>query len=102
MVSRNSGVTATTPTSARRPRRADAGRYRLRIDMACRATIACSTRSIERPRVRDALERLGRYDGLVRSYAPPFTAARHDALDAGDFRLCRYDEKGAIVPVARR
>ncbi len=56
--------------------------------------------STERPRVRDALERLGRYDGLVRAYAPPFTAARHDALDAGDFRLCRYDEKGAIVPVA--
>ncbi|NNG05545.1 MAG: ABC transporter substrate-binding protein, partial [Inquilinus sp.] len=55
--------------------------------------------SADRRRVRDALEDLGRYEGLVRHYDPPFTEARHDALDASDYRLCRYDETGAIIPV---
>ncbi len=55
----------------------------------------------ERARVRAALERLERHDGLVRLYDPPFTPARHDALDASDFRLCKYDERGAIIPLRR-
>jgi len=56
--------------------------------------------TIDRKSVRDALERIEHYSGLVRDYAPPFTSTRHDALDASDFRLCRYDRTGAIVPVA--
>ena len=56
-------------------------------------------KSTDRSRVRAAFERLGRYDGLVRIYDPPFTAKRHDALDASDFRLARFDRNGAIVPV---
>ena len=55
--------------------------------------------STDRAKVRNALERLGRYEGLVRVYDPPFTPDRHDALDVSDFRLSRYDERGAIVPV---
>jgi len=58
--------------------------------------------TIDRPRVRDALERLGRHEGLVRVYDPPFTNTRHDALDAADFRLSRYDESGAIIPIVTR
>ncbi|MDA7948184.1 MAG: ABC transporter substrate-binding protein [Hyphomicrobiaceae bacterium] len=54
----------------------------------------------DRGKVRSALERLGRYEGLVRTYDPPFTTSRHDALDRSDFRLCRYDKRGAIVPMA--
>ncbi|MDJ0946131.1 MAG: ABC transporter substrate-binding protein [Kiloniellales bacterium] len=53
----------------------------------------------ERAAVRRSLERLGRYEGLMRDYDPAFTPERHDALDAGDFRLCRYDARGAIVPI---
>lgn len=55
--------------------------------------------STDRPAVRRSLERLGRHRGLVRVYDPPFTPERHDALDVGDFRLSRFDEKGAIRPV---
>lgn len=55
--------------------------------------------STDRAKVRDALERLDRYDGLVRVYDPAFTPARHDALDISDFRLCRYDALGAIIPI---
>lgn len=52
----------------------------------------------ERAAVRDALERLGRHDGLMRDYRPPFTAERHDALTAADFRLARFGEDGVILP----
>ena len=55
--------------------------------------------SVDRDQVRLALENLGPYRGLVRTYDPAFTATRHDALDAGDFRLFRFSEDGAIVPM---
>ncbi len=54
--------------------------------------------SIDRRKVRSALERVKRHDGLVRTYSPPFTATRHDALDAADYHLSRYAAPGIIVP----
>ena len=56
--------------------------------------------TIDRAAVRAALETLPRHEGLVRVYDPPFTPARHDALDVSDFRLCRYGAEGAIIPVS--
>ena len=53
----------------------------------------------DRQSVRNALENLGEYKGLVRDYSPPFSPARHDALDTGDFNLSRYDKNGVIVPL---
>ena len=49
--------------------------------------------------VRESLENLTEYDGLVRTYSPAFTTDRHDALSADDFTLARYDQDGAIIPV---
>jgi len=54
--------------------------------------------TIDRSKVRDALETLGEYRGLVRHYSPPFTPDRHDALTAEDFKLARYTDQGVIVP----
>lgn len=54
----------------------------------------------DRDAVRAALERLPRHDGLIRIYDPAFTPLRHDALDAGDFRLCRFGRNGAIMPLS--
>jgi branched-chain amino acid transport system substrate-binding protein len=54
--------------------------------------------SIDRPKVRAAMENIKRFDGLMRNYRPPFTPQRHDALNADDFRLARFDKNGAIVP----
>lgn len=53
----------------------------------------------DRPAVRDALERIERYEGLMRLYGPPFTADNHEALNTSDMRLAKYDKDGAIVPV---
>lgn len=55
--------------------------------------------SSDRSRVRDALEHLGPYQGVIRYYNPPFTVDRHDALDKNDYRMVRYREDGSIVPV---
>jgi len=52
----------------------------------------------DRDQVRDALEHLDSHQGLVRVYDPAFTPRRHDALTQQDFRLARYDDRGAIVP----
>jgi len=57
--------------------------------------------TIDRPAVRDALETIEVYQGLVRNYRPPFTAKNHDALDSNDFRLAIYNEKGHIVSIPR-
>ncbi|PCH82643.1 MAG: ABC transporter substrate-binding protein [Hyphomicrobiales bacterium] len=54
--------------------------------------------TIDRPAVRDAMENLDKYNGLVRVYDPAFTATRHDALDVEDFRMARFAEDGTIVP----
>ncbi len=54
--------------------------------------------SLDREAVRDAMEHIKSYEGLMRDYAPPFTPDRHDALNAEDFIIARYGENGAIVP----
>jgi len=55
--------------------------------------------TLDRPAIRNAMEHLDPYPGLVRVYNPPFTPDRHDALTAEDFRLTRYNDRGIIVPV---
>ncbi|MEA2059099.1 MAG: ABC transporter substrate-binding protein [Thermodesulfobacteriota bacterium] len=55
--------------------------------------------TIESTAVREALEQIKSYKGLVKNYLPPFTPEKHDALNAGDFTLAIYDENGVIVPV---
>jgi branched-chain amino acid transport system substrate-binding protein len=57
--------------------------------------------SLDRTAIRDALEHLGPYAGLLRQYNPPFTVDKHDALDITDLRLARYDTDGTIIPVPR-
>lgn len=55
--------------------------------------------TLDRARVRDALEELPAYEGLIRDYGPAFTRDRHDALDSSDFTLARFSPKGEIIPV---
>jgi len=54
--------------------------------------------STSRPKIRDALEQIKTYKGLVKTYNPPFSPDRHDALNEKDFRIARYDADGHIVP----
>jgi branched-chain amino acid transport system substrate-binding protein len=54
--------------------------------------------STDRKAVRDALERLPAYRGLIKDYAPPFTPSRHEALGPGELLLARYRADGVLVP----
>jgi branched-chain amino acid transport system substrate-binding protein len=55
--------------------------------------------STDRRKVRDALERLGPYQGLVQSYTAPFTPQRHDALSARNVFFARYTADDRLVPI---
>lgn len=53
--------------------------------------------STDRKAVRDALEQLPAYAGLVRHYARAFAPGRHDALDGTQVFIARYASDGAIL-----
>jgi branched-chain amino acid transport system substrate-binding protein len=55
--------------------------------------------STDRAAVRDALEQLGRYDGLIKSYPQPFAPDRHEGLSAADVFLARYAPDGTLVRI---
>jgi branched-chain amino acid transport system substrate-binding protein len=57
--------------------------------------------STDRVLVRDALEQLPSHKGLLKHYAPAFTATRHDALWAEDYFMTKYNERGHLIPVAK-
>ncbi|MFZ6773499.1 ABC transporter substrate-binding protein [Undibacterium sp. SXout7W] len=46
--------------------------------------------STDRKAIRTALENLKYYDGLIRTYNPPFTAKRHEALELKNIFMARY------------
>jgi branched-chain amino acid transport system substrate-binding protein len=49
------------------------------------------------PRIRDALEQLEPYDGVMKRYAPAFTSERHDALLTEDYLMAIW-HGGRLVP----
>ncbi len=55
--------------------------------------------STDRDSIRNALENLGPYQGLVRNLDKPFTTKRHDALTEKEVFMARYGSDGAIEPI---
>ena len=55
-------------------------------------------KSTDRSAVRHALEHLPVHQGLVKRYAPAFTANRHEALDSQQLLMARYRDDGVLVP----
>lgn len=55
----------------------------------------------DRASVRAALEKVGSHEGLIKRYAPPFTAARHEALGPGELLMARYRADGVLEPAAK-
>ena len=52
-------------------------------------------------KIRDALESLGEYKGLIKTYKRPFTSEEHDALTESDYVLVTW-RGGKIVPVSMK
>lgn len=58
--------------------------------------------STDRRAIRNALEQLGPYNGLVRKFPRPFTPERHEALEQKDVFMARYVESdGALERIVR-
>jgi branched-chain amino acid transport system substrate-binding protein len=55
--------------------------------------------STDRKAVRNALEQLGPYNGLIKTYHQPFTPTRHEALSAEDVFMTRYVSDGTLARV---
>jgi branched-chain amino acid transport system substrate-binding protein len=56
--------------------------------------------TVDGPSVREALEHLDTYDGLLKRYAPAFTPEDHDALHAEDYLMTVWQD-GRLVPAAQ-
>ena len=54
---------------------------------------------MKRPAVRDALEQVRDYDGLIKFFERPFTPERHEALGADELLMARYTRDGVLVPI---
>jgi branched-chain amino acid transport system substrate-binding protein len=52
--------------------------------------------STDRRAIRDALEQVKNYDGLIKTYPQPFSPTRHDALGPEDVFMARYAADGAL------
>lgn len=56
--------------------------------------------STRRADIRDALEQVRNYRGLVKNYPRPFTPERHEALAEGDVFMAAFAPDGALVRIA--
>lgn len=55
--------------------------------------------SLQRPKIREALENLPPHTGLVKQYVKPFSPDNHDALSLEEYRLGRLSDADSIIPV---
>nr|WP_255635572.1 ABC transporter substrate-binding protein [Azospirillum sp. 412522] len=53
----------------------------------------------DRAAVRDALEQIGPYRGVIRDFDRPFAPGRHEALGPDDLLMARFRTDGVLVPV---
>jgi branched-chain amino acid transport system substrate-binding protein len=53
----------------------------------------------DREAIRDALEQVRDYHGLIKDYPRPFTPERHEALQPGDLFMGRFRSDGAIIRI---
>lgn len=49
--------------------------------------------------VRNALEKLTPYDGVIKRYAPAFTKTQHDALNSQQVLFVRIKSNGSMLPI---
>lgn len=55
--------------------------------------------STNRADIRNALENLDEYKGLIKTYNRPFSPENHEALSLSDYFLAKFDDNGVITPI---
>ena len=58
-------------------------------------------KTTERTKVKEALENLPPYRGVVKNYNKAFTQERHDALDKKDYFMAKFGVNGEIIPLKK-
>lgn len=53
-------------------------------------------------KVKQALENLPNYQGVIKNYTPAFSSKNHDALDGRDYYMAKYNKNGRLVPVKNK
>ena len=53
-----------------------------------------SAQSSEAQKVQAALEQIQQYDGVMKQYKSPFSSANHEALNASDYLMLKFNEAG--------
>lgn len=72
-------------------------------DLTCMLALAIQKAgTTESSKVKEALESLEDYQGVIKTYAPAFTPTRHDALNEKDYYMAKFKSDGTIVPVSRK
>jgi branched-chain amino acid transport system substrate-binding protein len=54
--------------------------------------------SADRQKIRDSLEKITSYQGLVKKYTPPFSPNQHEALSHKELLMTRFRADGVLVP----
>lgn len=54
--------------------------------------------STDREHIRDSLEKISSYHGLIKKYTPPFSAVQHEALKPAEILMTRFRADGVLVP----
>ena len=67
------------------------------VHLLAKAIILANT--TDRSVVRNSLEQLPSYNGLVKNYKPAFTKTQHDALLSDDYIMSFFNHQGNLVPI---
>jgi tripartite ATP-independent transporter DctP family solute receptor len=57
--------------------------------------------SFDGEKIKDALENLKEYNGLIKKYIKPFSKTDHEALEKDDFFFAKYNEEGKVIPIGK-
>lgn len=56
----------------------------------------------DKVKVKEALENLPNYQGVIKDYKPAFTKKNHDALDDSNYYMAKYNSNGILVPIKNK
>jgi C4-dicarboxylate-binding protein DctP len=57
--------------------------------------------SLERSKIKAALEQLPPYEGVIKRYEPAFSKTDHEAMNESDYFMARFTTTGQVVPASR-
>jgi tripartite ATP-independent transporter DctP family solute receptor len=57
--------------------------------------------SFDSTKIKNSLENIDIYEGVLKKYVKPFNENNHDALKIKDFFMAKFDKDGNIIPIAK-